>query len=105
MITITLQDEPYLVTCPQHAASYVDRSQPGGSDAARNPEQGYNRGSDMGDYEDQDMPNGDMPPHRALDRSGEISNLLGTVEHRLTDRESEEYAAQTQNEFLVFLHK
>ena len=65
------------MTCPQHAASYVDRSQPGGADAARNAEQGYNRASDMGDYEDQDLPNGDVPRNRALDRSGGISNLFG----------------------------
>ncbi len=28
-----------------------------------------------------------------------------TVERRLTNRENDQYAAQTQNEFLVFLHK
>ncbi|KAL0049732.1 hypothetical protein WJX82_008757 [Trebouxia sp. C0006] len=77
-----LQDEPYLVTCPQHAASYVDRSQPGGTDAPRNPEQGYNRGSDMGDYEDQEMPNGDVPRHRALDRSGSHMQRSLTMEDR-----------------------
>ena len=78
-----------MVTCPQHAASYMDRSQPGGSDAARNAEQAYNRGSDMGDYEDQDLPNGDMPRHRALDRSGGNSNLLGPS---MVCKFSQEYA-------------
>ena len=93
-----LQDEPYLVTCPQHAASYVDRSQPGGTDAPRNPEQGYNRGSDMGDYEDQEMPNGDVPRHRALDRSGGNGNLVlawyaNSVKntHDLTQCESDQH--------------
>ena len=64
------------MTCPQHASSYMDRWQPGGSDAARNADQGYHRGSDMADYEDQDLLNGEMPRNRALDRSGGKSHLL-----------------------------
>ena len=71
-----MQDEPYLVTCPQHAPQGRDRRQHAGTEAAHNAVQGYNRGADS---DDQGVPNGDMLRYQALDRSGMACHSCHTV--------------------------
>lgn len=68
------------MTCPQHAPTYLERVQHGGSDAARHAHHAYNREADMVEYEEEeDLPNGDAPRH-GLDRSGTAANSTGTTQ-------------------------
>ena len=55
------------MTCPLHRTAGMQQA---GSEAAANADHVYNREPAMMDDEDEDMPNGDVPLSRALDRSG-----------------------------------